>query len=138
MSLLKKLFKPRPPAAAPAAKARLVQLASAGPLLRGALHTTAAGYFGGELVGDLGADEEVWVEPAGQIRGNLRGAEFHIEGGVEGDLTASGEVTLQGPARVRGNISAGALAIARGAQFDGRLAIGGDETSLALNLRYKS
>jgi cytoskeletal protein CcmA (bactofilin family) len=138
MSLLKKLFKPRQKPAAPQAKARLVQLASAGPLIRGEVHAKAAGYFGCELEGDLRADEEVWVEPSGKIRGNLHGNDFSIEGDIRGDIRASGGVALKNQSQVRGDIHANSLSLETGAQFSGLLAIGGDEKSLALNLKSKS
>ncbi|MDR0534645.1 MAG: polymer-forming cytoskeletal protein [Verrucomicrobiales bacterium] len=137
MSLLKKLFKPRKKAAAPASKARLVQLASAGPLIRGELYTKAAGYFGCELEGDLRADQEVWIEPSGVIRGNLQGSEFHIEGSVQGHVTAAEAVTLTKQARVTGNINARSLSLEAGARFNGLLVIGDEEKNLSLNLKSK-
>jgi cytoskeletal protein CcmA (bactofilin family) len=138
MSLLKKLFNPRRPAAAPQAKTRLVQLASAGSLICGEMRAKAAGYFGCELEGDLHADEEIWIEPGGKIRGDLRGSDFSIEGDIRGDIHASGAVALKTRARVRGDIHANSLSLETGAQFTGLLVIGGNEKSLALNLRSKS
>jgi len=137
MSLLKKLFKPRKQAAAPASKARLVQLASAGPLIRGEVYTKAAGYFGCELEGDLHADKEVWVEPSGVIRGNLQGSDFHIEGSVKGHIGATEGVTLTKLAQVTGNINAHSLSLEAGARFNGLLAIGDEERNLSLNLKSK-
>ena len=138
MSLLKKLFKPRKKTAAPQVKARLVQLASEGPLIRGEVHAKAAGYFGCELEGDLRADEEVWIEPSGKIRGDLHGSDFSIEGNIRGNIHASGGVALKNKSQVRGNINANSLSLETGAQFNGLLVIGGDEKSLALNLKSKS
>ncbi|MDR1145431.1 MAG: polymer-forming cytoskeletal protein [Verrucomicrobiales bacterium] len=138
MSLLGHLFKPRRAAAKSPAKARLTQLASAGPLLRGKLHAKAAGYFGGDLTGDLSADEEFWLEPGGVIRGDLRGGDFSIEGTVRGDIHASGGVALKNRSRLRGDIHAHALSIEPGAHFSGRLVIGGAAADLTLNLQSKA
>jgi cytoskeletal protein CcmA (bactofilin family) len=138
MSLFKKLFGARSSSASAPAKPRLSQLASAGPRLRGVMFAAAAGYFGCELDGDLHANDEVWIEPSGTVRGNLRGTEFSVEGLVRGDITASGEVALKTKSRVTGNVSAGSLLLESGALFNGLLAIGGDEKSLVLNLKSKS
>ncbi|MDR1190205.1 MAG: polymer-forming cytoskeletal protein [Verrucomicrobiales bacterium] len=138
MSLLKKIFNLRRQVVAPLLKPRLTQLTTAGVSLRGTARTTAAGYFGGGLEGDLHAEGELWLEPGGHITGHLRGTAFSIEGRVLGDIEATGEVALKDHSTVRGNITAGALLVVPGARFTGLLAIGGDEHSLALNLKSKS
>ncbi|MDR2463886.1 MAG: polymer-forming cytoskeletal protein [Verrucomicrobiales bacterium] len=138
MSLAQKLFHWRKRVVAPLVKPRFTQLTTGGVSLRGAMHTTAAGYFGCELDGDLSADNEIIIEPGGKIRGNLRGVDFSVEGGIQGDIDADGEVSLKDQSQVRGTVSAKSLLIESGANFSGTLAIGGDERSLALNLKSKA
>jgi cytoskeletal protein CcmA (bactofilin family) len=139
MSLLKKLFgqRSRKSTVPPASSEPLTQLASAGPLLRGDVHTKAAGYFGCQLEGNLYGDHEVWLEPSGKIHGNVQGTHFSIEGNIHGDINAQGNVALKAKSYVHGNIHANSLTLEAGAQFKGLLVIGDEEKNLALNLKKK-
>lgn len=107
--------------------------------------------------GDLAADEDLIVQgqvegsilhsrsltigPDGSMTGDIRARRIVIEGRVTGDLYALESVTVRSTGQVRGNLYAPRVAVADGAQFNGRIdmekapsvphAVGGQEPELS-------
>jgi cytoskeletal protein CcmA (bactofilin family) len=81
----------------------------------------------GQVKGDLTAEGDVSLPPDSQLDGNIRANNVAVGGVVNGDIVATGAVELGSRARVKGDVTTKSLAIAEGAVFIGRSAMGEGE-----------
>ncbi len=133
---------PSKPSKAPAAEHKPVgesPSATATAPAAGAVPTPAGSVFGPTLrfKGELRADEDfvlqgriegsihhtqnLTIGTDGVVKGDSRARSIVVEGTVEGDLYALESISIRPTARVLGNLLAPRVAIADGAQFNGKV-----------------
>ena len=80
----------------------------------------------GRVKGDITATADVSLPADSHLTGNIRAHNVEVGGTVIGDILGRGKVELGPGARVEGDITSATLAIADGAIFVGRSAMGED------------
>ena len=74
----------------------------------------------GTINGNCTCEKELFLGPAGQIKGNISAQNVIISGKVDGDIAVLGKLELLSTGKVNGNITARPLVIDEDASFDGR------------------
>ena len=80
----------------------------------------------GHVAGDLKSEEKVIIGIHGEIGGNLGATDITIEGYVYGDVFAKGNLHVSKNAEIEGEVYAKEISIEKGAQINGRIAVGTD------------
>jgi cytoskeletal protein CcmA (bactofilin family) len=114
------------PASAPPREPDLPTFIDAGCELSGRLYFRESVRIDGHVEGELRADKEVVIGPAGSIHANLHCESVVIQGEVRGDIEAARKITFHKGARVHGEMRASAIVIEDGARFRGTIVIGED------------
>ncbi len=92
-----------------------------GVVLTGDLEGSGNFVIRGEVRGDGDIDGGLIIETGGHWTGNVRAHRIVIAGEVDGDVTAFEHLELSATARVSGNLTSPVIAIADGAQCDGKV-----------------
>lgn len=102
----------------------VTSIVGAGDRIRGELHVAGCARIDGVVRGNIerhGNDACAIVSPGGHVRGDIHVHSIRIEGQVVGRVEATGHVEIAASATVDADLQYGTLAIAAGAQVNGRL-----------------
>ena len=91
-----------------------------GSKVSGNLHFSGPVEIGGQVEGEIVAQERIIISDSAEINAKIVGVEIIIHGKVTGDIQASKKLSLRKPARVNGNISSANLSIEEGVVFEGK------------------
>ena len=92
---------------------------AAGCQMEGKLTCKGPSRIGGEVEGDLFADDLLILESTSRVNGNVFGQSVEVGGIVNGAVRASARVTLRAGAKIDGEIESPAIVIDEGAKFNG-------------------
>lgn len=106
----------------------------AGSRFNGLLSFWGAARVEGSLRGEVTAQGRLEVGPEARVVARIEVDALVIEGVVEGEIVARRRIELRRGARVRASIQTPRLAIAEGAVFEGRLAMGDGSAGCAAPL----
>lgn len=87
--------------------------------VNGKLHFEGAVQIDGTFTGSITTDDLLIIGEHAKIAANINCGSAVVSGQVTGNITARDSVALQGHARVKGDITTPALAMDKGALFDG-------------------
>ena len=113
----------KPPAPSSAAGDEPVQGSVLGATLRfrGELRADEDFVLQGQVEGSIHHSKNLTIGTDGVVKGDSRAATLIVDGTVEGDLYALESIHVRATARVQGNLFAPRVAIADGAQFNGKI-----------------
>ena len=97
-----------------------------GSVINGNMESKHSIRVDGHIAGDLKSDEKVIIGIHGEIGGNLWGSDITIEGFVIGDVMANGNLHVSKNAEIEGQVFAKEISIEKGAQLNGKIAVGTD------------
>jgi len=100
-----------------------------GTVLRGELQADGPVRVLGSVEGQVRCTSELHIGPAAQVSASVEADTVVVEGRVQGDILARQRLQLGPKANVQGDITSGALTVAEGATFVGRVAVGGEAVS---------
>jgi cytoskeletal protein CcmA (bactofilin family) len=112
-------------AAAPAASSSLSAFIDQGSEFEGKLTFKDTVRIDGCFRGEITSENTLVVGETGEIMATVRSRNVMIAGSVTGDVFAGERLVLHKTARVEGDVQAGSLQIEEGAQFNGRVTMGG-------------
>jgi cytoskeletal protein CcmA (bactofilin family) len=78
----------------------------------------------GQLRGEVIGPGPLWIGPRANVEARVETDELVVAGALAGEVRASQRIALVGTARVRGDLSTPSLALAEGAQLEGRCTAG--------------
>ncbi len=82
----------------------------------------------GSLEGELDCKGTLVIGASGRVDAQIRAENVIIHGEANGDIVAQSQITLQKDARVKGDMRTAGIVIEPGAQVEGRIAIGAEQT----------
>lgn len=97
-----------------------------GSVINGNMESKHSIRVDGHVAGDLKTDEKVIIGIHGEIGGNLSATDITIEGYVMGDVMAKESLHVSREAEIEGQVFAKEISIEKGAQLNGRIAVGAD------------
>lgn len=97
-----------------------------GSVINGNMESKHSIRVDGHVAGDLKSDEKVIIGVHGEIGGNLSGMDITIEGYVMGDVMAKTSLHISKQAEIEGQVFAKEISIEKGAQLNGKIAVGSD------------
>lgn len=100
-----------------------------GTVLRGELQAAGPVRVLGSVEGQVSCTSELHIGPSAQVSASVEAETVVVEGRVQGDILARQRLQLGPKANVQGDITSGALTVAEGATFVGRVAVGGEAVS---------
>jgi len=106
-----------------------------GSVIQGNMESKHSIRVDGHVAGDLKSDQKVIIGVHGEIGGNLSGTDITVEGYVVGDVMAHGIIHLSKQAEIEGQVYAKEISIEKGAQLNGKIAVGSDIEIPELDLR---
>jgi cytoskeletal protein CcmA (bactofilin family) len=92
-----------------------------GSVVEGTVSFDGSARIDGQVDGDITATGTLILGAAAVITARLQAASVIIAGEVRGDITATERITMERSARVLGNLESSALAIEKGARFEGHV-----------------
>ena len=106
--------------------------------VNGKLHFEGAVQIDGTFTGSITTDDLLVIGEHARIAADINCGSAVVSGEVAGNITARDSVELHGSARVKGDIVSPALAMAKGAVFDGISMMRGASANLAGRARPRS
>ena len=97
-----------------------------GSVINGNMESKHSIRVDGHVAGDLKSDEKVIIGVHGEIGGNLSGIDITVEGYVVGDVMAKASLHVSKNAEIEGQVFAKEISIEKGAQLNGKIAVGTD------------
>lgn len=105
--------------------------------VNGKLHFEGAVQIDGTFTGSISTDDLLIIGEHARIAADISCGSAVVSGEVTGNITARDSVELNGHARVKGDIATPALAMAKGALFDGISKMGGAPGNVGLDRRAR-
>lgn len=96
-----------------------LNLVGAGTTVEGKIRSNGSVRIDGKLIGDVVANENLFVGETGEVEGTVNARNITIGGKVKGGITAQEKLIFEAKSQVRGEIKAAKLVIDEGAVFDG-------------------
>jgi cytoskeletal protein CcmA (bactofilin family) len=97
-----------------------LNLIGVGTTLEGKLKSNGSVRVDGKLIGEIQANENLFVGETGEIEGTLGARNITVGGKVTGNIIAAEKLVFEAKCRIKGEIKAAKLVIDEGAVFDGK------------------
>jgi len=97
-----------------------LNLVGVGTTIEGKIKSKGSVRIDGKLIGDVQANENLFVGESGEVDGTVTARNITIGGKLKGGVTASEKLVFESKSQVRGEIKAAKLIIDEGAVFDGK------------------
>jgi len=97
-----------------------LNLIGTGTTVEGKIKSKGSVRIDGRLVGEVYANENLFVGETGEVDGTVSGQNVTIGGKVKGNVNAGEKLVFEAKSQVRGEIKAKKLVIDEGAFFDGK------------------
>jgi cytoskeletal protein CcmA (bactofilin family) len=97
-----------------------LNLVGIGSTVEGKIKSKGSVRIDGRLVGEVVANENLFIGETGEVDGTLSARNVTIGGKVKGAITAGEKLVFEAKSQVRGEIKAAKLVIDEGAVFDGK------------------
>lgn len=97
-----------------------LNLVGVGTTVEGKIISKGSVRIDGKLVGEIQANENLFVGESGEVDGSVAARNITIGGKLKGGVNASEKLVFESKSQVRGEIKAAKLIIDEGAIFDGK------------------
>jgi len=97
-----------------------LNLVGSGTTVEGKIKSKGSVRIDGRLIGEVYANENLFVGEGGEVEGTLSGQNITVGGKVKGSVNAGEKLVFESKSQVRGEIKAKKLVIDEGALFDGK------------------
>jgi cytoskeletal protein CcmA (bactofilin family) len=97
-----------------------LNLIGVGTILEGKLKSNGSVRIDGKLIGEVHANENLFVGETGEVDGTVAARNISIGGKIKGNINAAEKLVFEAKCHVKGEIKAAKLVIDEGAIFDGK------------------